>query len=766
MMERPGGAATRRIVLVGGGHAHVTVLKAFGMEPEPGVDLVVVAKELDAPYSGMLPGYVAGHYTLDECHIDLVRLAHFAGARLIHGEAVGIDRLARRVEISGRPSIAYDVLSVDTGITPHLDDIAGADRHAIPVKPVSSFAPRWDALCAAALSPAGPRRLVVVGTGAAGFEIVLAIQHRLTRDAPSHGIDPAAFSFTLVGSGVLLPTHTARARQLAARELARAGVAVVTGEAAVAIGPGEVRLAGGRVLASDATLVTTKAAPPAWFSQSGLAVDARGFLAVRPTLQVLDDDDIFAVGDCASVLAHPREKAGVFAVRQGPPLTENLRRRVRGLAARPFKPQRYFLTLLSCGGKRAIGARGPFAGVGDWMWTWKDHIDRAFMRKFQDLPTIAPAEAASQAMLCAGCAAKLGPAPLAGALGRLGPVPGHLDVQDLSPRDDAALLDLGAAALRLETIDQFPAIWPEPYVLGEIAAAHALGDVLAKGGRPDHALAVVGLPPASARLAEEDLFQLLAGMRAVLDREGVSLVGGHTARAAELSAGLFVSGTVARDGVLRKGGLTPGDVLVLTKPLGTGVLFAGWMRGLARAREIAAALAAMRQTTAAASRILVAHGARAATDVTGFGLAGHLVEMLASNEKAAGVAAEISLAAIPRLPGADRLLGLGVRSSLLPENLTQAGKIELEGGLAEPALALLLDPQTSGGLLAALPGDAAGPALAALAEAGLTAAAIGRVTERAPGNASPLIRVVAGALPAEASPNRPSTAVLDAINSG
>ncbi|MDX2155461.1 MAG: selenide, water dikinase SelD [Hyphomicrobiaceae bacterium] len=733
---RPGAAPVRcRIVLIGGGHAHVTVLKAFGMAPEPGTDIVLIARELDTPYSGMLPGYVAGHYSLDECQIDLVRLARFAGARLIHGEAIGIDRSKKRVAIAGRPPIAYDLVSFDTGITPFIDDIAGAREHAIPVKPVSEFAPRWQALASRALKPNGPRQITVIGTGAAGFELILGIRHRLLAEASTHGIDPAAFSFTLIGSGQLLPTHNARARRLGEMALTEARIVLVAGETAVAVAPGEVRLASGRTIPSDAVLVTTKAAPPAWFASTGLPLDGRGFLAVRPTLQVLDDDDVFAVGDCASVIEHPREKAGVFAVRQGPPLTENLRLRARGSAARPFAPQRLFLTLLSCGGKAAIAARGPVATAGALMWRWKDYIDRAFMRKFQVLPPMGPAGVADEAMLCAGCAAKLGPSSLAAALDRLGPPIESHTVKDLANRDDAALLDLGPGPLRLETVDHFPAIWPEPYVLGEIAAAHALGDVLAKGGRPDHALAVASLPLSAPHLAEDDLFQLLAGARSVLDREGVALVGGHTGRSETLTAGFFVSGTVERTGMLRKGGLAPGDVLLVTKPIGTGLVFAGWMRGLSRARHVSAALDAMRTTSSTAACILVAHGATAATDITGFGLGGHLLEML----DASRAGATIGVDACPRLPGADELIAAGVRSSLLADNMVRVARMRLDDGLGETALALLLDPQTSGGLLASIPAARAVACLAALRSMGVQAAAVGVVTPVAPGEEPVLI---------------------------
>ena len=726
----------KRIVLIGGGHCHVTVLRAFGMNPEPGVALTLIARELDAPYSGMLPGFVAGHYTLDDCHIDLVRLAQFADVRLIHGEAIGIDRGPRRVLIQGRPPVGYDLLSIDTGITPLLDDIVGAAEHAIAVKPVSTFAPRWAALLERALAKDGVRRIAVIGTGAAGFELCLAMRHRLRAEAPRRGIDPEAYSFVLIGSGGVLPSHNARARRLAAAALSDAGVEVMAADAAVAVSAGGVTLASGREIAADAVLVTTKAAPPAWFAETGLPRDARGFLAVRPTLQLTGDDDVFAVGDCATVLEHPRERAGVFAVRQGQPLVENLRRRAKGQPAQPFKPQRQFLTLLALGGKSAIAARGSWAARGGWAWTWKDRIDRAFMDKFNILPTMDGTDA--EGMRCGGCAAKIGPVTLARALDRLGAAPTNVTVTDLSPRDDAALLDLGAANLRLETVDFFRAVWPEPYVLGEVAAAHALSDIFAKGGKPDHALATAVLPYGSPRQSEDDLFQLMAGARAIFDREGVALVGGHSGEGAELSVGFFVSGTVAPDRVLRKSGLAVGDALILTKPLGTGILFAAWMRGKARAREIETALAGMRCTNKDAAHILVSHGATAMSDVTGFGLAGHLIEMLEASQRVARLVFD----ACPLLPGVAALAQSGIGSTLLPENLSLATKVAGDA-LDDTMLRILFDPQTSGGLLAGIPAARAGACLEQLQSLGIAAARIGDVVALA-GSERPHIAVVSG----------------------
>ena len=705
--------ATTHIVLVGAGHSHVIALKMLGMTPEPGVVLTLVTREIEAPYSGMLPGFVAGHYSHAQCHIDAVRLANWAGARVIHGTVTGVDRAARRIAIEGRPPLAYDLLSIDVGITPLLDNIDGAAAHGIAVKPVSTFAGRWQALAEAALTPQGPRRIAVVGSGAAGFELVLAIRHRFRTMAPSAGIDPDAFAFTLLGGSTLLPTHNARARLLARRELSRQGVTLIEGDQVVRIEPGVVHLASGRTVAADASLLATQAGPAKWFETSGLPRDKAGFIAVRPTLQVLDDDDVFAVGDCATVLDHPREKSGVFAVRQGPPLTENLRLRARGMAAQPFVPQRKFLTLLSTGRQHAIASRNGLAFSGDFLWRWKDRIDRAFMDKFNVLPAMAGMDGGGDdEMRCAGCAAKVGPMTLAEALDRLGG-------GAVGPRDDAAIIDDGDQ-IRVETVDFFRAFWPEPYVFGEIAANHAMGDVFAMGAVPTHALANVVLPYAAPQRVAEDLYQLLAGAKAAFGREGVAVVGGHSSEGQELAAGFFVSGKVARGEVLAKGGLRPGDRLILTRPLGTGILFAAHMRGRAGARAIAAALGVMRYSNGPAARAMQPFAPTAATDVTGFGLAGHLLEML----RGAGCVAELDLARIPLYPSVLALAQAGIASSLLPENSRLATSIAGPSASDASVQAILFDPQTAGGLLIGVPEGKAAACLDAIRTAGATDADI------------------------------------------
>lgn len=701
----------RDLVLIGGGHAHLGVLRAFAMRPEAGLRLTLIAKELEAPYSGMLPGYVAGAYSREECHIDLLPLATAAGARLIHGEAEGLDPEERRIRIKGRPDLGYDLLSVNVGITPKLAGVAGAAEHAIAVKPVSAFADRWEALRQAAARPGGPRRIAVVGGGAAGFELVLAAARRLRGEAEARGENSHAWSFSLIAGGGLLEGFAGRARAVARAALDAAKIVLIEEDPAVAVDSGAIRLASGAQIASQATLVAGEAEAPYWLSATGLALDDRGYLAVGPDLQSLSHPGVFAAGDCAGVKGFQRPKAGVFAVRQAMPLARNLRRAASGQAPRPFRPQERFLSLLSTADGRAIASRGDWSAEGAWVWRWKDRIDRAFMDRHRPAPMTEELEDGQ--MRCGGCAAKIGPLTLAGALARLGQRP---------EPEDAAVLDDGGPALRLETVDFFRAFWPEPWLFGRIAANHALSDVYAMGGRPRTAQAIAVLPHAAPRLQQEDLFQLTAGLRSLLEREGVSLIGGHSSEGAELAVGLAVSGAVERESVLRKGALRPGDRLILTRPIGSGVLFAAAMRGQARGRAVAAALEAMQRSHAPALEILRRHGATALTDVTGFGLAGHLLEML----EAADLAAEIDLAAIPLFAQARPLAAAGVASTLLPENLKLGGDIAGPSGAPPDSLAmtLLFDPQTAGPLLAGVPPHSAEACVSALRAEGLAEAAL------------------------------------------
>jgi len=759
-MHNAGPIIARDIVLVGGGHSHVGVLRRFAMAPEPGVRLTLICSDSHTPYSGMLPGYVAGHYTYDEVHIDLRRLAVRAKVRFLRDTVTGIDRAAGTVLCASRPPVPFDQLSLNIGSTPQLGDIPGAAGHVVPVKPIHQFNQRWLALLERARQHAqGPLRIAVVGAGAGGVELLLSMQYRLRNELKEQGRDPGLLEFHLLSAqGCILPTHNPRVRKRFMQVLAERGVQLHLDAQVTEVGPGRLVCGSDSSLGIDETIWVTQAGGAAWLRSTGLGLDAGGFVRVNDFLQCPGDPRIFAAGDIAAMQNYPLEKAGVFAVRMGRPLADNLRRAVRGEPLQPYRPQRHWLALISTGDRFAVASRGALEFAGAWVWRWKDWIDQRFMRRFSELPVmeaapgLAPAsmsqalrldiEESQQAlsalaMRCGGCGAKVGAGVLDRTLGKLEIVQRDAVLIGLQSPDDAAVVRVPAGRAMVHTVDFFRAFIDDPYLFGKIAANHALGDIFAMGAEAQTATAIATLPPGLDRKVGDLLLQMMTGAVEVLNEAGCALVGGHTGEGSELALGFAVNGLVddQLDGLMKKGGMRPGDALILTKAIGTGTLFAAHARGLAKGHWIDSALDSMQVSNRRASQCLRTHGATACTDLTGFGLLGHLLEMA----RPSGVDLRIRLGALPLLDGAESCAQAGIASSLHSANLRLVGALRNgDAYLKNPRYPLLFDPQTAGGLLATVQASQAAACIAALQGAGYDQAC--RIGEVVPlGDATPSI---------------------------
>lgn len=710
----------RDIVLIGGGHAHVAVLKMFGMKPEPGVRITLIARDIMTPYSGMLPGLLRDVYSHDECHIDLGKLARWSGAQLIRAAATGLNPVAQEVLFADRPPLAYDFVSFDIGSTPPKADIVGAEDFGLPIKPLDAFLALLAKLEQVLKSGAS---LAVIGGGAGGVETALAMRRRFQK----LDVDLAV---TLICKGErLLPGHSPAVAKRMQRALVDAGVQVTLGADAIEVADSSVALSDGRQVSADVTILATGAAAPAWPKQSGLRTDDDGFITVNRFLQSPSHPEVFATGDCAHFQPKPLPKSGVYAVRQGPALAENLRRAAVGQPLEPWEPQPKTLALMSTGDGGAVVSYGEFAASGKWAWVWKDWIDRRWMRRYQALPPmhqVQPKAATKgdvpEIMRCGGCGAKVASPVLKRVLDRL-----NLKTADgvaMGAGDDAAVLTPPPGQALVQTVDQFRAIVDDPYLFGEIATVHALSDLYAMGASPHSALVTAILPHAGEAATERDLLQLLSGIAKALDDAGAVLIGGHTGEGAELSLGLSVNGFAPLVDLQRKGGAKVGDQLILTKPLGVGAIMAGEMRGEADASVVEAAIAQMRLSSAQAAKVLMGGRASALTDVTGFGLAGHLIEMA----DAGHVSFEIDLHAVPLIAGAEALVNSGVESTMAPANAAFAERIA--GSVISGRARLLFDPQTSGGLAATVSAESAVDIIARLKATGYSdAAVIGEVLE-------------------------------------
>ena len=685
---------SKQLLLVGGGHSHVTVIKQLGMRPIPGVKVTLVTPSLKTPYSGMLPGCIAGHYQASDIYIDLAKLCQAAGIDWVLDEICGVDPGQQTVTFSHRPSLQYDVLSLDVGITPDTRGLSG-DIHLItPVKPIASFIDRWQD-CLQRLTPEDS--IAVVGGGAASVEIALAIaaalnsKRRAQGETGQRGI--ACKDVHLISASEhILSEAPSRARRAIIRALDQYGVRLTTGVHVTGYEQRVLQGANGASIPASEVIWATGARPMPWLEGSGLDLDEHGYVLLAPTLQSVSHPNVFAAGDTASMAMDPRPKAGVYAVRQGPTLAANLRAYLESQSLNSYKPQSQHLALIALGEQRAVGFKNGVSFSGHWVWRMKDRIDRRFLAQFNDWPGMSSRLPSSHndQMRCLGCGSKVPATRLKQVLG---------ERSSALTYDDAHAFSDTAGELWLQTIDQIRPLVPDLYLLGKIGLIHAASDIYAMGGEVVSVLANLSIAESEGRVADNLFAQLSAGGFDQASAEGFTIHGGHSTEGLETQVGYAVTGCLLGASVQSKRGLRVGDVLVLTKPLGVGLIFAAAMQRQIESGAIEAAIQAMLQSNRKAVSAVNGLDVSAMTDVTGFGLAGHLSEMVQGEEK--GVAIDFN--ALPVLPGVDRLLAqTSVESSLSPHNRAAVDgwlKPRISSATDDTKLRLLFDPQTSGGLL-------------------------------------------------------------------
>ncbi|NNE87718.1 MAG: selenide, water dikinase SelD, partial [Silicimonas sp.] len=584
--------------------------------------------------------------------------------------------------------------------------------HGIAAKPLGPFAERW----AAFRKTGGP--VAVIGGGVAGVELAMAMAHALG----SKG------SVTIIEAKTVLQGLSAPTRQRLLAELKAQGIALEENAEVTYVGGSQVTLKDGRTIEAALSVGAAGARPYPWLAETGLDL-TDGYITVDAQLRALTDPSIYAVGDCAHLAHAPRPKAGVFAVRQAPVLTHNIRADLTGAARKRYQPQSHYLKLVSLGRKSALADKWNRSFQSDLAWVWKDRIDRKFMDRLNQPPAMdAPkipkgaakgmADALGPKPLCGACGAKVGASLLDDAIAGL-PKLTRSDLET-TPGDDAAVLRFGDTRQVLST-DQLRAFWNDPSVMARITALHALGDVWAMAATPQVALAQIALPRMAETMQAQWLAEIMGAAGEVFAAEGAAIAGGHTTLGAELVIGFTVTGTTGKAATLN--GAEDGDALILTRPIGVGTLLAAEMDMRAHGDDVAAMLETLMTSQGDAARTL-SPVANAMTDVTGFGLAGHAARMA----EASDLSVEIDLQAVPLFQGAEALAAAGVRSTIWPAN-----RAAVQAQVPDtPRGALLFDPQTAGGLLAAVPHAKAEQIVKDIEQLGHQAAVIGRFVSPEP----------------------------------
>ncbi len=694
------------VVLFGVGHTNAHVLRMWKMDPPKNAQLICVSDFPIVTYSGMMPGVISGQYPKTAMEIDLIRLAQSAGARVIIGKVVGLDHEKRSLLFENRPPLRFDILSIGIGSRPSFTGVdVEDDSLLLPVKPMQTFLDRLsEKLNKIRVEKPNPK-IAIVGGGVGSIEIAFCLYERFF-GSPRHsgwegiqGVKPEIQMVTrgsVIGSGLL----KASIEKIQA-ELSKRNIDVRTDSRVARIHKNGLGFEDGNELEADLIIWATSAVGAPILSQLGLENDERGFLLTDQNLQVTKMPGVFAVGDTGTIQGSKISKAGVFAVRQGPILNENIRRLIQqNTKLKEFRPQKDFLKLVNFGNDRTLAEYKGRSFSNRFCWKLKDYIDVKFMRMYQDYTAMDMSDGPdedldeNELMRCLGCGGKIGSQILGEVLREL-QINDHPDVKiGLDNPDDAAVIVAHDNEITVTT-DFFAAPFEDPYLVGRIAVLNSASDCFVMGARPTSALAIVQIPLGHPRSQTQVMHEIMSGSVEELNRMGAAIVGGHSIEGPRTMIGFTVLGRQVVPPTT-KGELKKGDNLVLTKRLGTGILLAAWMQCKMPASCYHPLVESMLKSNEVALELVQRFGIAALTDVTGFGFVGHLVEMMT----ASGVSVDLEKDEIRLLPGCRDMVSIGIQSTLAPDNRILGSKVAIQNADVESdELAPLFDPQTGGGLL-------------------------------------------------------------------
>jgi len=693
------------------------------MKPLLGLRITLISDSSHAPYSGMLPGLIAGHYSFDEAHIDLRRLCQWANARFISDSVTAINPKTQKLSLSSQSDIDFDILSINIGSTPTRSHIVGAEKFAIQVKPVSKFLGYLKENQTSLKSRTGSK-ISIIGGGTGGVELAFALKHLSQGNAKISIFQSAP---------EIIPEQSPSVRSLVNRVLKRKGINITPNSKVIQVDASQIEVEGGQVFESDHNILVTQAAPAPFLRTSGLT-NHRGFIEINSFLQSRKFPFIFAAGDVAELSGSKQEKSGVYAVRQAKTLARNIRSFLRQKPLSPFVPQKDFLRLIGTADGKAIASKSQFGCRSSLLWQLKQIIDKRFMAKFSKLRfpkqrvafslANSQLERASRTLStkvkfwCTGCGEKVGARVLHEGLSGLN--------ESQMQFDDASVVSIENDKILLQSIDHISAFISDEYSFGKIAVNHAFSDIFAMGAEAHSALVSLHVPYSSENVSKRIIERTMQAISTGLDGFGATLLGGHTTRAEKLAAGIVANGR-SQLPLLTKAGARANDHLVLTRPLGSGILIAAQMQGKAKGYDLDDMLAEMMKSNYEAVDIIQKYQVSACSDVTGFGLIGHLIEIISSSK----VNAKLKLESLPILNGVFNLIEQKIESSIAVENRWCESLISGDSKDSDNLLyQLLFDPQTAGGLIVTISPEKSADLCRELRDVGYSEAkVIGEITE-------------------------------------
>ena len=664
--------------------------------------ITLINPNIEHLYSSMIPGLISKRYNFEESSIDLVKFTLNANCRFFKDTLIEIEPTKKSILCEQRGRIEFDILSLNTGSDTKI--IPGSKNSTfLNLKPFHSFVSNFESWIASLDLGKKHLRIGVVGGGIASIEIILAVKKRLETKLTHITNHPKLDIFFLTKEESPFSSLNTQLKKHCLKVISENNITVVSGFLASKIDTNYVLDRNGNSFYLDLGIIATGPSPQPWADISGLSLCKNGYVRIKDNLTCEQYENIFVTGDAASLSKHPDlPKSGLTAVRQGQVLVRNIQKKLNQEPLVSYKPQFLRLSLIGTTNDNAIATYGQLAFRGSIFWHLKNFIDLNFIKKFKSFKKMdnkVNLETNPQIERCGGCGSKIGSNILRSILDEFkkDKVFSNIDSMD----EDAGFSISYSDKLNLHTIDGFRQLIDDPYDMGVITAHHSVSDITAMGGVPKTALALVGIPINDEKLMKNDLRLALRGLLSGLKTYSVNIIGGHTNEAESTSLALAINGVVNEERIIKKNNIKLNDRIILTQPIGTGVIFAGLMDGHTKGRWLNQVISEIKERKDNLAG-LITKFATGCTDVTGFGLVGHLVEMT----KNSPYGITINLDKIPFFEGAEEMSAKKVRSSLFPQNISVPHEVDKDIR-DDPRFELCFDPQTAGGFLLSIEADKA-----------------------------------------------------------
>ena len=672
------------LVLLGAGHSNIEVIKKFGIKPIDGLRLTVISNSYFSTYSGMLPGYLQGIYEWNEINIDLVKLCRAYGHRLIISNVIKIDTKNNLVFLENRPSINYDFLSINLGIKTDSSKIKGAEKNCLKLKPISSIKENFDKLLE--FNKVNKNNdIVIIGAGAAGFEVALALDENLKRKNIKNNI------ILLSKNSSVLNQFNKKAEFIAKNTLKKCNVKFLNYAEVVIVTSNYILLKDGRKIFCKLPILATNSSPLSLLKKSDLPLTKNGSILIESNLLVSGYNNIFSSGDISEIKGNSMPKAGVYAVKQGKILAKNIKKLYLQKKLSQYKPQKHFLSIIGLQNHRALAIKSIFSIKGKLLWSIKKYIDKKFIEKYtlynkNNYLQENQIEPVLNKMQCKGCGSKI-PQSILDRVFEENTKKGSLDADKVPNTKNI-----------FQTTDIISSIVSDPFEFGNISAKHALNDILASNTKPLAAQMIVSLPPAINEINKRDLIQLKSGADYAMKQANCKIIGGHSYSNNDDQIYLGFSIIGKKKKYVKPKKIKKGK-LYITGKIGSALVFAAIEKKIISGIYSEEVINTMKKSNYEIFKIFYKFNMQYITDISGFGLAIHAHNLLLRHSDLNGL--EISLKKIPLYEGAIKALKNNVKSSLNDSNKNSIiNNLRVDyNKINTKHLNCLFDPQTAGGFL-------------------------------------------------------------------